>query len=352
MAEPKSMEVTTAVTGTAAETGDLVRVENLRKHFPVQTGFLASILNRGHIPAVKAVDGVSFTIRRGEVFGLAGESGSGKSTVGRLVLRLLEPTDGRVIFDGIDLSSLEPEEMRRLRSRMQVVFQDPLASLNPRMTVGQTIEHPAKIHMTDLSAAERRGRVMGILSAVGMNPPESFYDLYPHQISGGQRQRIVLARALITRPELIVADEPIAMADVSVRALLLDLMMKLKEEFDLTYLFITHDLATAKYVCDRIAVMYLGKMCEIGPLKEVYELPAHPYTRALLEAVPVPDPRHRRNEAMPAGEIPNAINPPSGCRFHPRCPIARENCSVDEPLLRELRPEHYVACHYAEELLK
>jgi peptide/nickel transport system ATP-binding protein len=181
-----------------------------------------------------------------------------------------------------------------------------------------------------------------------MNPPEAFYDLFPHQISGGQRQRVVLARALVTFPEFIVADEPIAMADVSVRSLLLDLLMKMKKEFDLTYLFITHDLATAKYVCDRIAIMYLGKMCELGPLSEVYGHPLHPYTRALLEAVPVPDPRHRRTEPMPAGEIPSAINPPSGCRFHPRCPIARENCSVDEPLMRELRPGHWVACHYAE----
>ena len=185
-----------------------------------------------------------------------------------------------------------------------------------------------------------------------MTPPQAFYDLYPHQISGGQRQRVVLARALVTNPELIVADEPISMADVSVRALLLDLMMKLKDEFDLTYLFITHDLATAKYVCDRIAIMYLGKFCEVGPLGEVYRYSGHPYTHALLEAVPVPDPRHRRTEPMPAGEIPSAINPPSGCRFHPRCPIARENCAVDEPDLRELRPDHFIACHYAEELLE
>jgi peptide/nickel transport system ATP-binding protein len=335
---------------TAGE--DMLRVEELRKHFPVQTGFLASLLNRGNIPTVKAVDGVSFTIRRGEVFGLAGESGSGKSTIGRLVLNLYEPTSGRVIFDGIDLATISAEEMRRMRARMQIVFQDPLASLNPRMTLGKAIEHPAQIHMPEFTPADRRKQVLEILHAVEMNPPESYYDLYPHQISGGQRQRVVLARALVTFPEFIVADEPIAMADVSVRAVLLDLMMKMKEEFDLTYLFITHDLATAKYVCDRIAVLYLGKLCEVGPVKDVYENSAHPYTRALLEAVPVPDPRYRRTEPMPTGEIPNAINPPSGCHFHPRCPLAKARCSAEEPLLREIRPGHQVACHYAEELLK
>jgi peptide/nickel transport system ATP-binding protein len=332
--------------------GELVQVEHLKKHFPIQSGMFASLLNRGNIPSVKAVDDVSFTIHKGEVFGLAGESGSGKSSVGRLVLRLLEPTSGKVIFDGTDLGSLKSEEMRRMRSRMQIVFQDPLASLNPRMTIGQAIDHPARIHLTDLSPAARRKLVLEILSAVGMNPANVFYDLYPHQISGGQRQRVVLARALVTHPALIVADEPIAMADVSVRALLLDLMMRLKEQFDLTYLFITHDLATAKYVCDRIAIMYLGKMCEVGPLNDVYQYTIHPYTRALLEAVPVPDPTHRRTLPMPRGEIPNAINPPSGCHFHPRCPMARERCSVEEPLLRELRPQHVTACHFAEELQK
>jgi peptide/nickel transport system ATP-binding protein len=351
MAEPKVGTIKLERRGRNDRSDVLVKVENVRKHFPVQTGFLANLLHQGNIPAVKAVDGVSFFIKRGEVFGLAGESGSGKSTMGRLVLNLLSPTSGRVLFDDLDLGGMPAEEMRKMRARMQIIFQDPMASLNPRMTLGEAIGHPVRIHVTS-DPVKRREVVSEILEKVGLAPASQYYDKYPHQISGGQRQRVVIARALVTVPDLVVADEPIAMADVSVRALLLELMMRLKDELNLTYLFITHDLATAKYVCDRIAIMYLGRFCEVGPLREVYEHSGHPYTRALLEAVPVPDPRHRRTEAMPAGEIPSAINPPSGCRFHPRCPLARERCSVEEPELRELRPGHQIACHFAEELLK
>ncbi|MEA4907514.1 MAG: ABC transporter ATP-binding protein [Chloroflexi bacterium] len=334
----------------AIKQGNLVEVRNLKKYFPVQKGYLEQIL-AGRVDYVRAVDGVSFDIRQGEAFGLAGESGSGKSTIGRLVIGLDTPTEGQVTFDGIDLSTQSSEEMRRLRRRMQVIFQDPMASLNPRMTLGEAVSQGLKIHFAEL-ANQHREMVMRVFDRVGLTPAQYFYNKYPHQISGGQRQRVVIARALITQPDLVLADEPIAMADVSVRALLLDLMVQLKKELNLTYLFITHDLATAKYICDRIGILYLGRMAEVGDLPEVYSTPLHPYTRALMAAVPVPDPHERRTTLMPEGEIPNPINPPSGCRFHPRCPYAQAICSQEEPVLRELRPEHQVACHFAEQFLE
>jgi peptide/nickel transport system ATP-binding protein len=328
---------------------NLVDIDKLKKWFPVQKSIIDQIL-AGKLEHVRAVDGVSFTIRRGEAFGLAGESGSGKTTIGRLAIGLETPTEGVVKFDGIEINKIPKEELRKLRRRMQVIFQDPMASLNPRMTLGSSVMEGLRIHYPEMKA-DHRDMVLSIFDKVGLCPPLFFFNKFPHQISGGQRQRVVIARALVTKPDLVLADEPIAMADVSVRAQLLDLMVQLKKEFNLTYLFITHDLATAKYICDRIGVLYLGRMAEMGDLQEVYGHPLHPYTRALMAAVPVPDPTQRRTQPMPEGEIPNPINPPTGCRFHPRCPVARDACSKDEPQLRELRPGHMVACHYAEQFM-
>jgi len=322
---------------------NLVEVRGLKKWFLVQKSFIETLLAR-RMDYVRAVDGIDFKIRRGEVFGLAGESGSGKTTTGRLILRLVEPTEGQIILDGVDIASLGSKAMRALRRRMQIIFQDPYASLNPRMKIGAGIGHGLEIHGI-ARGKEKKQRVIEMMERVGLTPTEVLYDKYPHQLSGGQRQRAVIARALVLHPDFIVADEPIAMADVSVKALLLELMLELKREFDLTYLYITHDLATAKYICNRIAIMYLGKIVEIGPLREVYSHPQHPYTQALLSAVPVPDPRRKREQLIPRGEIPSPINPPSGCRFHPRCPYAKEVCSSKEPKLIEVGADHLVACH-------
>jgi peptide/nickel transport system ATP-binding protein len=260
-----------------------------------------------------------------------------------LILRLLEATKGEVKYRDRNVLSYSKQEMRRLREKIQIVFQDPNSSLNPRMTVGEGIGDPLRVHgMKD--PAERKKHVIDIMEKVGLQPAEFLYQKYPHQISGGQAQRVVLARALVTNPDFIVADEPIAMADVSVRALILELMKRLKAEFDLTYLFITHDLATAKYLCDHVAIMYLGRIVEIGSRDEIFTRPNHPYTKALLEAVPVPDPRLKRTEAVVRGEIPSAINPPAGCHFHPRCPFAMEICREGRPPLKEVEPGHFSAC--------
>jgi peptide/nickel transport system ATP-binding protein len=325
-----------------SETPKLLKVDHLTKHFPVDTGFLANLFSKQK-KVVRAVDDVSFSIAKGEVLGLAGESGCGKTTTGRLALRLLDPTTGEIYYKDQAIHRFGKEKMRKLREKMQIIFQDPFASLSPRMRIGDSISHPLAIH-TRLTPAEIRDQATAIMEKVGLSPAGFLYRKYPHQLSGGQRQRVAIARALITRPDFVVADEPIAMADVSVRAMILELMVQLKEEFDLTYLFITHDLATCKYICDRIAIMYLGKIMEIGPLKEVFKHPVHPYTIALLAAVPVPDPKFRRTHPIPRGEIPSAINPPSGCRFHPRCDYARDVCALEAPEPLEVGPGHFVSC--------
>ena len=316
--------------------GNLIEVRNLTKHFPIGAGLFGI---GGE--AVRAVDGVSFTIRRGETFGLVGESGCGKSTTGRCILRLIEPTSGEVRFQGQDLLSLGPEELRRLRRDMQIIFQDPYSSLNPRLTVGQIVEEPIIIHRT----ADRRGRrdrVAELLRLVGLEPDHA--GRYPHEFSGGQRQRIGIARALALKPKFIVCDEPVSALDVSVQAQVVNLLQDLQEQLGLTYLFISHGLSVVEHISTRVGIMYMGKLVEVASSDEIFHNPVHPYTQALLSAIPVPDPEHHRKRVVATGDIPTAIEPPSGCRFRTRCPIAEPRCAEEEPQLVEVSRDHFVAC--------
>lgn len=322
----------------------ILEVTNLKKYFPVEKSFLDKLFT-SQKSYVHAVDDISFSMNRGDILGIVGESGSGKSTTARLCLKLVEPSSGSIVFDGMDVAKLGGEEIRRFRRNMQLIFQDPTASLSPRIKVGDAIRHALSFQGVS-TPSEQTERTRAILERVGLKPWSNFYNRYPHQLSGGQRQRVVIARALVLNPKFVVADEPIAMVDVSVRAQILELMLELKKEFDLTYLFITHDLAMANYVCRSIAIMYLGKILETGPKEEVFSRPLHPYTLALLSSIPVPDPKAKLERIIPKGEIPSPINPPKGCRFHPRCPYAQAVCSEREPQLEETEPSHMVACFF------
>ena len=320
----------------------LLRVENLRKWFPARAGLFSTLL--GEKQWIRAVDGVSFNIKRREVLCLVGESGCGKTTTARVILRLNEPTDGNVYFKGQDVFSLGKSQLKKMRTKMQIIFQDPYESMNPRLTIFDTVAEPLNVnHLA--KGEELKDKITSALETVGLTPPDTFLNRYPHELSGGQRQRVGIARALILDPEFVAADEPVSMVDVSLRAGILNLMLDLKEKFGLTYLFITHNLAQAKYVGDRIAVMYLGKIVELGPAEKTLREPLHPYTKALVSNVPVPDPEAVHERLRLKGEIPTPINPPSGCRLHPRCPYAMEICSKKEPKLIEAEKGHFVACH-------
>jgi oligopeptide transport system ATP-binding protein len=319
----------------------LLEVRDLVKHFPVSSGLRKPTLS------VKAVDGVSFTLRRGETLGLVGESGCGKTTTGRCVLLLERPTSGQIVFEGSELTTLPDKKLRAMRRRMQVIFQDPYSSLNPRMTVGQILAEPIKVHGLIAERKARAARVQELLGQVGLLPQHA--GRYPHQLSGGQRQRVGIARALAMEPALIICDEPVSALDVSIQAQIVNLLEDLQKTLGLTYLFIAHDLSVVRHISDRVVVMYLGKIVEVADRRSLYEEPLHPYTRALLSAVPIPDPKleARRERTVLRGEVPSALKPPSGCVFHPRCPIAVARCSAEIPPLREIRPAHWAACHLA-----
>ena len=323
------------------ESGDiLVRVKDLKMYFPTHAG----VLNRT-TGAIKAVDGLTFDIGKGETLGLVGESGCGKTTAGRAILQLYRPTAGEVMFRGIDLAKQDPDAMRRARRHMQMIFQDPYASLNPQMRVGEIIARPLRVHGLAKTAREEKDRVNELMRKVGLNP--SFRDRYPHEFSGGQRQRVGIARALATSPDFIVCDEPISALDVSIQAQIINLLEELREELGLTYLFIAHDLSMVRYISTRVGVMYLGKMMELTASDELYENPLHPYTKALLSAIPIPDPplERQRQRILLEGDLPSPARMPAGCRFSSRCPLATDRCRTEEPEFREAADGHWVACH-------
>src|SRR5262252_286932 len=324
----------------AIDTKPLLEVRGLQMHFPVTEGIVIS----RKVGEVKAVDGIDFTVQRGETLGLVGESGCGKTTTGRCILRLERPTAGEILYYGVDIAKLERKELLSLRRRIQVIFQDPYSSLNPRMKVGEIIAEPITVHGLERDPARRSARVRELLSVCGLDP--KFADRYPHEMSGGQRQRVGIARALALEPEFIVCDEAVSALDVSIQAQIVNLLEDLRERFGLTYLFIAHDLSVVRHLCQRVAVMYLGRIVELADCDELFDNPFHPYTQALLSAVPVPDPTVEATRAFQPvkGEVPSPINPPSGCVFHPRCPIAVARCKEVRPELRELRPGHWVAC--------
>ena len=335
----------TGATNGTRQDNLLLEVRNLKMYFPITQGI---ILQR-RVGYVQAVDNVSFHIRRGETLGLVGESGCGKSTTGRTILQLYRPTEGTVDFLGKDLTKLKGGELRRMRREMQMIFQDPYASLNPRMTVGSIIGEPLEIHRLARGKAKQE-RIQELLRIVGLNP--YFANRYPHEFSGGQRQRIGIARALAVEPSFIVCDEPISALDVSIQAQIINLLEELQDQLGLTYLFIAHDLAVVRHISDRVAVMYVGKIVEVADRDSLYQNALHPYTLALLSAVPVPDPEieRRRRRIILAGDVPSPVNPPTGCRFNPRCMYAEENCRTDEPPLAEHKPAHWAACHYWDEI--
>jgi len=322
---------------------ELLRVENLVKYYPVRGGVLRRV-----VANVKAGDGVSFTIKQGETLGLVGESGCGKTTVGHTLMGLTEPTSGQVWFDGDDMFALRGKDMKRVRSKMQIVFQDPYSSLDPRLPIGESIAEGLVVHGIG-NGQERFERVLEALKRVGL---EDYHAMrYPHEFSGGQRQRIGIARALVLNPKFIVLDEPVSALDVSIQAQVLNILRKLQRDFGLTYLFVAHNLAVVEHISDRVAVMYLGKIVELASRDELFARQLHPYTRALMSAIPIPNPRLKRERIILPGDVPSPLKPPSGCRFHPRCPYARPSCAEKEPELRELVPGHLVACDYAEEFL-